>query len=583
MDMFRLGLVVNPLAGLGGPVALKGSDGVAAEALARGAEPRALERTRIALECLLPLVEKIEFLTFPGAMGGELLERMGFRHRLLGEWQGAVSSAADTRLAVERLQEAGVALILFAGGDGTARDVAGVVREQQPVLGIPAGVKIHSGVYAISPRAAGELARRLVEGGLVRLASGEVRDLDEEALRAGRVAARWYGEMTVPEEGHFMQHVKQAGMESEELVLVDLADWLAESWEDGVRYVLGPGSTLHGLARNLGLETTLLGVDVLENGAVLARDVDEARLFELVDGHPAFLLVTAIGGQGHVIGRGNQQISPRVLRAIGLERMRVVATKRKLGTLGGRPLLVDSGDPVLDDSFPDAIRVWAGYKEELLYPLGYAKDQDTPAGARRKRMDKDVSGALRRLLLLAMLGLPLAAAAAVEPQRLVDAARAQVGVTLGYDPAYRQLDYPGGDVPLQTGVCTDVVVRALRGQGLDLQKAVHEDMRRHFAAYPQQWGMKGTDRNIDHRRVPNLMTWFSRQGLALTPSRDASAYRAGDIVAWRLDNGLLHIGVLSDRRLEGRPLVLHNIGAGVREEDLLFRYQVIGHYRFPQG
>ncbi|SQC68903.1 ATP-NAD kinase [Pseudomonas aeruginosa] len=202
--------------------------------------------------------------------------------------------------------------------------------------------------------AAGELARRLVEGGLVRLASGEVRDLDEEALRAGRVAARWYGEMTVPEEGHFMQHVKQAGMESEELVLVDLADWLAENWEDGVRYVLGPGSTLHGLARNLGLETTLLGVDVLENGAVIARDVDEARLFELVDGHPAYLLVTAIGGQGHVIGRGNQQISPRVLRAIGLERMRVVATKRKLGTLGGRPLLVDSGDPVLDDSFPDA-------------------------------------------------------------------------------------------------------------------------------------------------------------------------------------------------------------------------------------
>lgn len=381
MDMFRLGLVVNPLAGLGGPVALKGSDGVAAEALARGAEPRALERTRVALECLLPLVEKIEFLTFPGAMGGELLERMGFRHRLLGEWQGAVSSAADTRLAIERLQEAGVALILFAGGDGTARDVAGVVREQQPVLGIPAGVKIHSGVYAISPRAAGELARRLVEGGLVRLASGEVRDLDEEALRAGRVAARWYGEMTVPEEGHFMQHVKQAGMESEELVLVDLADWLAENWEDGVRYVLGPGSTLHGLARNLGLETTLLGVDVLENGAVIARDVDEARLFELVDGHPAYLLVTAIGGQGHVIGRGNQQISPRVLRAIGLERMRVVATKRKLGTLGGRPLLVDSGDPVLDDSFPDAIRVWAGYKEELLYPLGYAKDQDAPAGA----------------------------------------------------------------------------------------------------------------------------------------------------------------------------------------------------------
>lgn len=421
--------MVNPLAGLGGPVALKGSDGVAAEALARGAEPRALERTRIALECLLPLVEKIEFLTFPGAMGGELLERMGFRHRLLGEWQGAVSSAADTRLAIERLQEAGVALILFAGGDGTARDVAGVVREQQPVLGIPAGVKIHSGVYAISPRAAGELARCLVEGGLVRLASGEVRDLDEEALRAGRVAARWYGEMTVPEEGHFMQHVKQAGMESEELVLVDLADWLAENWEDGVRYVLGPGSTLHGLARNLGLETTLLGVDVLENGAVIARDVDEARLFELVDGHPAYLLVTAIGGQGHVIGRGNQQISPRVLRAIGLERMRVVATKRKLGTSGAGRCWSTAATRCWTTASRTPSGSGPATRKNCCIRWDTRRTRTRPRALRRKRMDKDVSGALRRLLLLAMLGLPLVAAAAVEPQRLVDAARAQVGVT----------------------------------------------------------------------------------------------------------------------------------------------------------
>lgn len=583
MDMFRLGLVVNPLAGLGGPVALKGSDGVAAEALARGAEPRALERTRVALECLLPLVEKIEFLTFPGAMGGELLERMGFRHRLLGEWQGAVSSAADTRLAIERLQEAGVALILFAGGDGTARDVAGVVREQQPVLGIPAGVKIHSGVYAISPRAAGELARRLVEGGLVRLASGEVRDLDEEALRAGRVAARWYGEMTVPEEGHFMQHVKQAGMESEELVLVDLADWLAENWEDGVRYVLGPGSTLHGLARNLGLETTLLGVDVLENGAVIARDVDEARLFELVDGHPAYLLVTAIGGQGHVIGRGNQQISPGCCAPSAWSACGWSPPSASWGPSGAARCWSTAATRCWTTASRTPSGSGPATRKNCCIRWDTRRTRTRPRALRRKRMDKDVSGALRRLLLLAMLGLPLVAAAAVEPQRLVDAARAQVGVTLGYDPAYRQLDYPGGDVPLQTGVCTDVVVRALRGQGLDLQKAVHEDMRRHFAAYPQQWGMKGTDRNIDHRRVPNLMTWFSRQGLALAPSRDASAYRAGDIVAWRLDNGLLHIGVLSDRRLEGRPLVLHNIGAGVREEDLLFRYQVIGHYRFPQG
>ena len=369
--MFHLGLIINPLAGLGGTVALKGSDGVAEQALALGAEPRAAMRTRQALEFLLPLVERIEFLTFPGPMGADLLAQMGFVHRVLGDSHSGLTSAADTQAAMQQLQAAGCALILFAGGDGTARDVCAVVREGQPVLGIPAGVKIHSGVYAISPRAAGELARQLLEGGLVRLTSGEVRDLDECALREGRVAARWYGELTVPEPGQYMQHVKQAGMESEELVLGDLADWLHDSWEANVRYVFGPGSTLHGLAQNLGLETTLLGVDVIENGQVIGRDLSENQLFDLVDGHPAWLLVTAIGGQGHIIGRGNQQISPRVLRSIGLERLRVVATKRKLGTLEGRPLLVDSGDPQLDDSFPDAVRVWAGYKEELLYPLGY--------------------------------------------------------------------------------------------------------------------------------------------------------------------------------------------------------------------
>ncbi|UVE16306.1 ATP-NAD kinase family protein [Pseudomonas sp. LS44] len=371
MSRFHLGLIINPLAGLGGPAALKGSDGVAAEALALGAEPRAAQRTRIALEHLRPLVERIEFLTLPGAMGGDLLSEMGFAHRLLGEPTSAISSAEDTRRAVQQLQEAGVALILFAGGDGTARDVCAAVREGQPVLGIPAGVKIHSGVYAISPRAAGELTKRLVEGGLVRLASGEVRDLDEAALREGRVAARWYGELTVPEEGGFVQQVKQAGVESEELVLAELAAWLEDSWETNVRYVLGPGSTLHGVARNLGLETTLLGVDVLENGRLIATDVTEAQLFTLVDAYPARLLVTAIGGQGHIIGRGNQQISPRVLRAIGFDHLRVVASKRKLRTLEGRPLLVDSGDPTLDAAFPDALRVWAGYKEELLYPVGH--------------------------------------------------------------------------------------------------------------------------------------------------------------------------------------------------------------------
>ncbi|MES2820090.1 MAG: DUF1287 domain-containing protein [Pseudomonadota bacterium] len=172
---------------------------------------------------------------------------------------------------------------------------------------------------------------------------------------------------------------------------------------------------------------------------------------------------------------------------------------------------------------------------------------------------------------------------ALEPQRLLEAAREQVGVTRSYDPGYRRLAYPGGDVPLATGVCTDVVIRALRAQGLDLQVAVHQDMTRHFALYPRNWGLTRPDSNIDHRRVPNLMTYFSRQGWALKPTQTAKGYRAGDILTWDLGGGVLHIGILSDRQsADGTPLVLHNIGLGTREDDILLRYRIIGHYRFPR-
>jgi uncharacterized protein YijF (DUF1287 family) len=162
----------------------------------------------------------------------------------------------------------------------------------------------------------------------------------------------------------------------------------------------------------------------------------------------------------------------------------------------------------------------------------------------------------------------------------VASARKQVGVTLIYDPAYVRLPYPGGDVPQERGVCTDVVIRALRPQGLDLQKAVHEDMRAHFGLYPKKWGLRAPDRNIDHRRVPNLQTWFARQGWSLRPTREASNYRPGDLVTWMLPGNLPHIGIVSDRRsLTGTPLIIHNIGRGTREENILFDYPITGHYR----
>lgn len=185
-----------------------------------------------------------------------------------------------------------------------------------------------------------------------------------------------------------------------------------------------------------------------------------------------------------------------------------------------------------------------------------------------------------RMLIALLLGSLAFAVQAIEADRLVLDARQQVGVTLSYDPAYRRLSYPGGDVPMTTGVCTDVVIRALRQQGLDLQEAVHRDMRGNFSVYPKNWGLSRPDSNIDHRRVPNLMTWFKRQGWALAVKHDASAYRAGDIVTWDLGRGLTHIGIVSDRQAAtGTPLVLHNIGRGTQEEDILFAYRITGHYR----
>jgi uncharacterized protein len=170
--------------------------------------------------------------------------------------------------------------------------------------------------------------------------------------------------------------------------------------------------------------------------------------------------------------------------------------------------------------------------------------------------------------------------AALNPPEIVTAARKQIGVTVSYDPSYRKLEFPGGDVPKEAGVCTDVVIRALRQQGLDLQKEVHEDMRSNFSAYPQKWGLKKPDPNIDHRRVPNLVTYFKRQGYGQKVSDKPETYLPGDIVTWVLDGGLTHIGIVSDHKTStGTPLIIHNIGSGTQEEDILFRFNITGHFR----
>ncbi len=369
----HIGLLVNPLAGLGGSLGLKGSDGPALLERLPGLDPgqrhRALDRVERALQPLVAAGQAVRFSTWAGVMGEEALVRLGLSCEVLGRAAGELSAASDTRAAVQALQRQGVDLILFAGGDGTARDIYDVVGSQFPVLGIPAGVKMHSGVFAVSPEAAGELLLQLVRGGLVGLMAREVRDIDEEAFRQNQVRSRFYGEMLVPGEGRYLQHTKVGGRESPELVADDIAEWLAQQMEEGRTYLVGPGSTTAALMARLELDNTLLGVDVVRDGKVIAADADEATLLSCLAQAPgeATIVVTVIGGQGNLFGRGNQQFSPEVIRRVGLGNIIVVAAKSKIAALEGRPLLVDTNDPQLDQALCGWHTIITGYDDRILY------------------------------------------------------------------------------------------------------------------------------------------------------------------------------------------------------------------------
>ena len=281
------------------------------------------------------------------------------------------STASDTETAAKAMADHGVDLLLFAGGDGTARNICAAVGNQTTVLGIPAGVKIHSGVYAISPQAAGKLVAKLIAGELVSLSEAPVMDIDEQAFRDGVVKARRFGEMRIPAQLRYVQSVKMGGKESEELVLADLAAYVVSQMDDNVRYVMGSGSTVAAVMAELGLDNTLLGVDVVENGELIAKDVTAAQLLALVQDYPSQLIITLIGGQGHVFGRGNQQLSPAVIRAIGRDNILLIASKAKLQQLEGRPLLADTGDAQLDKQLTGLINVLTGYNDYVMYRLGY--------------------------------------------------------------------------------------------------------------------------------------------------------------------------------------------------------------------
>jgi len=370
--VFKLGLVINPFAGVGGRVGLKGSDGeqIREQALSLGGLKLAGEKTKNCLNQFAGHFSKIEVYTVSADMGADVCAEVGLDAQVLYQ-ATEPSSESDTKNAVKILQQQNLDLLLFVGGDGTARNVFEVYDEHQAVLGVPAGVKIHSGVYAISAEAAGLLVRDLIEGKMLSLIEADVVDIDEQAFRQGQVKARKYGYLQIPSSLQYVQAVKHGNQEVEELVLDDIAAEVIESMQDDTYYVIGSGTTCAVIMQQLGLENTLLGSDIIYQGSLIQSDAVEKDLLELLSRNvKVIFIITIIGGQGHILGRGNHQISPEVIKQAGWKNFQLIATKSKLNDLDGRPLLVDTGDVELDHQLFGSKKVITGYRDYVLYSVG---------------------------------------------------------------------------------------------------------------------------------------------------------------------------------------------------------------------
>lgn len=364
----RLGLIVNPVAGIGGRVGLKGSDGseVQKKALELGAVPESRNRAVQALE-RPSLLDDLELITYPGEMGEDAARECGFEPTVIGSIKQGETTPEDTRNAAQEMLRLNVHLLLFAGGDGTARDIYNAIGEEHPALGIPAGVKIHSAVFGANPISAGDLAVSYLQGEVSNLREAEVMDIDEEAFRQGIVSAKLYGYLKIPFERRLVQSPKTPSSPREQASQQAIAYDVICNMEDGWLYVIGPGTTTRAITSRLGLDKTLIGVDVVAEGELVAADVNESQLLELLEGRQAKIIVTPIGGQGYIFGRGNQQISPKVIKKVGKENVIVVSTTGKIHSLRGQPLWVDTGDREVDEMLSGHIRVVTGYNEQIVY------------------------------------------------------------------------------------------------------------------------------------------------------------------------------------------------------------------------
>jgi predicted polyphosphate/ATP-dependent NAD kinase len=367
----HLGLLVNPIAGMGGRVGLKGTDGVVEEAIKRGATPVAPGRAIEFLQALVSLVQtnsKITLVVCPLQMGEDVAQEVGLEHRVVDVEISDMTSSEDTHRCVRALYEAGVRLIVFVGGDGTARDILDVIMKDGLndllILGVPSGVKMYSGIFVVNPADAAEVVRLVLEDG-AGTAEFEIMDADEEAYREDRFTIRLYGYMKGPAVPARFQGAKQASPETtdEHEAQEAIAKYIIEQMIPDGTYLLGPGTTVKTVTDLLGVKKTTLGVDLYHRGSIY-NDVNETQIIQLVDDFTkTWIVVSPIGHQGMLFGRGNQQISPGIIERVGRDHIFVISTLSKLKGIDGETLKVDTGDSLLDEVLRGYIRVITDYNE----------------------------------------------------------------------------------------------------------------------------------------------------------------------------------------------------------------------------
>lgn len=365
----KLGLIVNPIAGMGGKVGLKGTDGcdILEKSIKLGAKPLSQDRTIEALVKIKNYNLPLKIITCPGKMGEDAVASSGLSSYVIPGEKKNKTSAGDTQKAALEMRDRGVDLLLFAGGDGTARDIYKAVGNSIAVLGIPAGVKIHSAVFALNPETAGELAALYIQGKIRTFRDAEIMDIDENEYRKGILAARLYGYLKVPFKKRYVQRLKAGSSETERYSQEAIAHDIVENMSEKVLYVIGPGTTTKAIMEKMGLDCSLIGIDLVFEKKLFGKDFNESELLSAIKGKKAKLIITPIGGQGFLLGRGNQQLSPEVLKVIGKDNLFIVATKQKINSLYGSPLIVDTGIKKIDEWLSDYYRVVTGYREEIVY------------------------------------------------------------------------------------------------------------------------------------------------------------------------------------------------------------------------